>query len=83
VFKSRMETFRASTVMVSPLNNVFTFRNAHTCLQCAAYQTRGGSDFPRQMTRAFRTHKPTSKELLECVIRETPGSCRFTSEMRS
>jgi hypothetical protein len=25
--------FGASTVMVSPLNTVFTFRNAHTCLQ--------------------------------------------------
>jgi hypothetical protein len=61
-------------VMVSPLNNVFTFRNAHTCLQCAAYQVRGGSNFPRQMTRAFRTHKPTAKESLECVIRETPGT---------
>jgi hypothetical protein len=61
-------------VMVSPLNNVFAFRNAHTCLQCAAYQARGGSNFPRQITWAFRTHKPTAKESLECVIRETPGS---------
>jgi hypothetical protein len=60
-------------VMVSPLSNVFTLRNAHTCLQCAAYQARGGSNFPRQMTRAFRTHKPTAKESLECVILETPG----------
>jgi hypothetical protein len=48
-------------VMVSPLNNVFTFRNAHTCLQFAAYQAGGGSNVPRQMTRAFRTHKPTAK----------------------
>jgi hypothetical protein len=60
-------------VMVSPLNNAFTFRNAHMCLQCAAYQARGGSNFPWQMTRAFCTHKPTAKESLECVIRETPG----------
>jgi hypothetical protein len=60
-------------VMVSRLNNVFTFRNAPMCLQDAAYQARGGSNFPRQMTRAFRTHKPTAKESLECVIRETPG----------
>jgi hypothetical protein len=57
-------------VMVSPLNNVFTFRNAHTCLQCAAYQVRGGSNFPRQMTRVFRTHKPTAKESGECVLSE-------------
>jgi hypothetical protein len=39
-------------VMVSPLNNVFTFINAHTCLQCTAYQARGGSNFSRQMTHA-------------------------------
>jgi hypothetical protein len=62
--------------MVSPLNNVFTFRNAHTCLQCAAYQARGGSNFPRQMTLAFRMQKPTAKESLEYVIRETPVSIR-------
>jgi hypothetical protein len=61
-------------VMVSPLNNVFTFRNAHTCLQCAAYEARGGNNYPRQMTRAFHTHKPTAKVSLECVIRETPGT---------
>jgi hypothetical protein len=61
-------------VMVSPLNNVFTFRNAHTGLQSAAYQVRGGSNFPQQMTRAFCMHKPTAKESLECVIRETPGN---------
>jgi hypothetical protein len=73
VFKSRRETFRASIVMVSPLNNVFTFRNTHTCLQCAAYQARGGSNFPRRMKLAFHTHKPTAKESLECVIRETSG----------
>jgi hypothetical protein len=60
-------------VMVSPLNNVFTFRNAHTCLQCAAYQARGGSNFPRQITLAFRTHKPTAKESGECVVRGIPG----------
>jgi hypothetical protein len=59
-------------VMASPLNNVFTCRNVHMCLQCAEYQARGGSNFPRQ-TRAFRTHKPTAEESLECVIRETPG----------
>jgi hypothetical protein len=59
-------------VMVSPLNNVFTFRNAHTCLQCTAYQAQGGSNFPRQMTRAFRTHKPTAKESGECVLRRIP-----------
>jgi hypothetical protein len=56
-------------VMVSPLNNAFTFKNAHSFLQCAAYQARGGSNFSRQMTRAFRTHKPTIKELGECVLR--------------
>jgi hypothetical protein len=66
-------------VMVSPLNNVFTFKNAHTCLQCAAYQERGSSNLPRQMTRAFRTHKPTAKESLECVIRETPGILEISS----
>jgi hypothetical protein len=60
-------------MIVSPLNNVFSFRNAHTCLQCVAYQARGDNNFPRQMTRAFRMHKPTAKESLECVIRETPG----------
>jgi hypothetical protein len=60
-------------VMVSPLNNVFTFRNAHTCLQCAAYQARGGSNFPRQMMLAFRTHKPTAKDSGECVVRVIPG----------
>jgi hypothetical protein len=49
-----------------------TFRNAHTCLQCAAYQARGGSNFPLQMTRAFRTHKPTAKESGECVLRGIP-----------
>jgi hypothetical protein len=48
-------------IVVSPLNNVFTFRNAHTCLQCTAYQARGGSNFPRQMRLAFHTHKPTAK----------------------
>jgi hypothetical protein len=32
-------------VMVNPLNNAFTFRNAHTCLQYTAYQARGGSNF--------------------------------------
>jgi hypothetical protein len=47
--------------MASPLNNVFTLRNAHTCLQCAAYQVPGGSNFPRQMMRVFGTHKPTAK----------------------
>jgi hypothetical protein len=47
--------------MVSLLNNVFTIRNAHMCLQCAAYQARGGSNFPREMKRAFCTHKPTAK----------------------
>jgi hypothetical protein len=60
--------------MVSPLNNVFTFRNTHTCLQCMAYQAQGGSNFPRQMTRVFRMHKLMAKESLECVIRETPSS---------
>jgi hypothetical protein len=55
--------------MVSPLNNVFTFRNAHTCLQGTAYQARGGSNFPRQMTLAFRTHRPTAKESGEGVVR--------------
>jgi hypothetical protein len=60
-------------VMVSPLNNVFTFRNAHTCFQCTAYPARGGSNFPRQMTLAFRMQKPTAKELGECVVRGIPG----------
>jgi hypothetical protein len=73
VFKSRRETFWASTMMMSPLNNVFTFRNAHMCLQWEAYQARRSSNFPRQMTRAFHMHKPTAKESPECVIRETPG----------
>jgi hypothetical protein len=59
-------------VMVSPLNNVFTFRNAHMCLQCAACQARSDSNFPRQMTLAFRTHKPTAKESDECVLRGIP-----------
>jgi hypothetical protein len=39
------------------------FQNAHTCLQSAAYQARGGINFPLQMTRAFRTHKPTEKRV--------------------
>jgi hypothetical protein len=60
-------------VMVSPLNNIFTFRKAHTCLQCTAYQTRGGSNFPRQMTLEFRMQKPTAKESGECVVRGIPG----------
>jgi hypothetical protein len=55
--------------MMSPLNNVFTFRNAHTCLQCTAYQARGGSNFSWQMTLAFRMQKPTAKESGECVVR--------------
>jgi hypothetical protein len=59
--------------MVSPLNNVFTFRNAHTCLQCTAYQARGGSNFSRQMTLAFCIQKPTAKESGECVVRGIPG----------
>jgi hypothetical protein len=50
-------------VMVSPLNNVFTFRNAHMCLQCMAYRARGGSNFSRQMTLAFRMQKPTEKRV--------------------
>jgi hypothetical protein len=73
VFKSRGETFRASTMMVNPLNNVFTFRNSHTCLQCAAYQARGGSNFSRQMTLALGIQKPTAKESGECVVRGIPG----------
>jgi hypothetical protein len=60
-------------VMVSPVNNVFIFRNAHTCLQCTAYQARGGRNFPRQMTLAFRMQKPTAKESGECVVRGIPG----------
>jgi hypothetical protein len=60
--------------MVSPLNNVFTFRNAHKCLQCTAYRARGSSKFPRQMTLAFRMQKPTAKESGECVVRGIPGS---------
>jgi hypothetical protein len=61
-------------VIVSPLNNVFTFRNGHTCLQCTACQTRGGSHFSRQMTLAFRMQKPTAKESDECVVRGIPGT---------
>jgi hypothetical protein len=61
-------------VVVSPLNNVFTFRNTHTCLQCTAYQARGGSNFSRQMTLAFRMQKPTAKESGECVVRGIPGT---------
>jgi hypothetical protein len=64
-------------VMASPLNNIFTFRNAHTCLQCTAYQARGGSNFSRQMTLAFRTQTPTVKESGECVVRGIPGICSF------
>jgi hypothetical protein len=60
--------------MVSPLNNVFTFRNAHACLQCAANRARVGSNFHQQMTLAFRTHKPTAKKALKCVIPEIPGT---------
>jgi hypothetical protein len=60
-------------VMVSPLNNVFTFINAHTCLQCTAYQARGSSNFSRQTMRAFHMQKPTAKESLECVVRGIPG----------
>jgi hypothetical protein len=77
MFKSRRETFWASTVMVSPLNKVFTFRNAHTCLQCMAYQARGGTNFPQQMTLAFRMKKPTAKESGECVVRGIPGTITF------
>jgi hypothetical protein len=62
--------------MVSPLNNVFTFRNAHTFLQCTAYQARGGSNFPWLMTLAFRMQKPTAKESGECVVRGIPGIMR-------
>jgi hypothetical protein len=68
-------------VMVSPLNNVFTFRNAHTCLQCAAYQARAEArrgKLPRQMTQTFRTHKPTAKESGECVLRGIPGINLFS-----
>jgi hypothetical protein len=65
-------------VMVSPSNNVLTFRNAHTCLQCTAYQARGGSNFSRQMTLAFRMNKPTAKESGESVVRGIPG----TSDVR-
>jgi hypothetical protein len=66
-------------VMVSPLNNVFTFRNAHTCLQCTAYQARGGSKFSRQMTLAFRMQKPAAKESGECFIRGIPGIILYLS----
>jgi hypothetical protein len=61
-------------VTVSPLNNVFTFRNAHTRLQCTAYQARGGSNFSRQMTLALRMQKPTAKESGESVVRGIPGT---------
>jgi hypothetical protein len=58
--------------MMSPLNNVLTFRNAHTRLQCTTYQARGGINFPRQMTLAFRMQNPTAKESGECVVRGIP-----------
>jgi hypothetical protein len=64
-------------VMVSSLNNVFTFRNPHKCLQCMAYQARGGSNFSRQMTLAFRMQKPMAKESGECVVRGIPGIIQF------
>jgi hypothetical protein len=60
-------------MMVSPLNNVFTFRNAHTFLQSTAYQARGGSKLSPQMTLAFRMKKLTAKESGECVVRGIPG----------
>jgi hypothetical protein len=60
--------------MVSPLNNAFTFRNVHTSLQCTAYQVRGGSNFSRQTTLAFRIQKPTAKESGECVVSGIPGT---------
>jgi hypothetical protein len=59
--------------MVSPLNNAFTFRNAHTCLQCTAYQVRGGSNFSWQMTPAFHVQKPMAKESGERVVHGIPG----------
>jgi hypothetical protein len=59
--------------MVSPLNNVFTFRNAHTHLKCTAYQARGSSNFSRQMPLAFRMQKLTAKESGKCVVRGIPG----------
>jgi hypothetical protein len=65
-------------MMMSPLNNVFNFRNAHTCLQCAAYQARGGINFPQQMMLAFRMQKPTANESGECVVRGIPGFNMFT-----
>jgi hypothetical protein len=60
-------------VMVSPLNNVFTFRNARTCLQCTAYQARAAVIFFLQMTLAFRMQKPTAKESGECIVRGIPS----------
>jgi hypothetical protein len=68
-------------VMVSPLNNVFTFRNAHTCLQCTAYQARGGSNFSWQMTLALLMQKSTANELGECVVRGIPCTDPIQNEM--
>jgi hypothetical protein len=69
-------------VMVSPSNNIFTFRNAHTCLKCMAYQARGGSNFSRQMPLAFRMQKPTAKKSGECVVRGIPGKVHTASKPR-
>jgi hypothetical protein len=70
-------------VMASPLNNVFTFRNAYTCLQCMAYQARGGSNFSRQMTLALRMQKPTAKESGECIVRGIPGTYIYAANNSS
>jgi hypothetical protein len=37
LFRSRSEKFGVSAMMVSILNNLITFRSAHTCLYCVAY----------------------------------------------
>jgi hypothetical protein len=57
--------------MVRLLNNVFTFRNALTCLYCVAYQARGGTNFPQQMMRTFRMHKRTAKVTRVCPSRNS------------
>jgi hypothetical protein len=59
--------------MVSPLNNVFTFRNAHTFLQFMIHQAQGGSNFSQQTTRAFLMQEPMAKESGKCIVRGIPG----------
>jgi hypothetical protein len=72
VFKSRMETLRASTVIVSPLNNAFTFRNAHTCYNARHIKREAAVIFLGRLRGRFARTSRRQKSV-ECVIRETPG----------